>query len=74
MSCTIPDFSQDIAAKVRRICIVDVDDLSLLADYWLQNGSSLPADFNDDTKINIEDLSALSAYWLDFCPPDWPAE
>lgn len=68
LSCTIPDFSQDIAVKVRRACIVDIDELILLADYWLQNGQQLPADFNDDTKVNIDDLSVLSAYWLEECP------
>jgi hypothetical protein len=74
LTCTIPDFNQDIAVKVRPACVVDIDELTLLADYWLQNGSLLPADFNHDAKINIHDLSLLSAYWLDFCPPNWPTE
>jgi hypothetical protein len=72
LTCTIPDFTQDIAVKVRRACVVDIDDLTLLADYWLQNGPLLPADFDDDAKVNINDLSMLSDYWLNLCPPNWP--
>lgn len=72
LSCTIPDFTQDIAIKVRKVCTVDLDDLIVLASNWLQNGQQLTGDLDGDTNINMKDLGILSANWLDDCPTGWP--
>jgi hypothetical protein len=71
LSCTIPDFDKDIAVKVRKVCSVNFNLLLQLVDDWLRTGSHLPADFNNDNKVNIEDFGELSAHWLDYCPPNW---
>lgn len=71
LSCTLPDFTQDIAVKVRKVCTVDLDDLAAVAAYWLENGSSLAGDLNGDTKVNLADLRKLSVNWLSDCPADW---
>lgn len=72
LSCTIPDFTQDIAIKVRKACLVGLDDLVALATYWLMNGPDIPADFDGDTHVDLNDYALLSSHWLDDCPTGWP--
>ena len=72
LSCTIPDFTQDIAIKVRKVCTVDLDDLIVIASNWLQDGQQLTGDLDGDININMKDLGILSANWLGDCPSGWP--
>jgi hypothetical protein len=40
---------------------VDVDDLELLAEHWLETYEAAPGDTNFDNRINFEDFAALAA-------------
>jgi hypothetical protein len=45
--------------------VVDYKDLDILADQWLQSGSSLSANIaGNDTIVNFNDFAALAAQWL----------
>jgi hypothetical protein len=52
-------------------CVVTIDDLQNFAYYWLDFGLGIPADLDDDGKVNNIDLSNFANYWLDFCPDGW---
>jgi hypothetical protein len=53
------------------ICIVDFEDFARFAQYWLQTGSNLPADFYKDDTIDEKDLRRFVAEWLYECPYGW---
>lgn len=71
LSCTIPDFTGDIAVKVRKTCMIGLDDLAVLAAAWLSSGPNLPGDFDGNSQVNLTDLEALSRHWFKACPADW---
>lgn len=43
---------------------VDLADLSLLADFWLAEGLSIPADLDDNGIVDFRDFALLSNDWL----------
>lgn len=45
-------------------CVVNLTDLTRLADLWLTDSKAFGYDF--------EDFSVLAAHWFCQCPPDWP--
>jgi len=54
-------------------CWVDLPDLAKFLGYWLDGPSAgIPADFNDDNKVDLADFNYLSTYWLQYCPDNWP--
>ena len=54
------------------LCFVDFPDFTRFAEYWLETGSSLPADLNGDGVVNIYDLKLFVEEWLCSCPYHWP--
>ncbi len=55
-------------------CWVDLPDLAKFLGYWLDGPSAgIPADFNNDNKVNLADFNYLSTYWLQYCPDNWPS-
>jgi hypothetical protein len=44
---------------------VDFIDLSLLADFWLAQGSSIPADLDDNGTVDFRDFALLVSGWLE---------
>jgi len=69
----LPDFTRDIAVKVKPLCIlVDSNDLELFCKQWLQEGPDLGADLNDSNSVDLKDYSIFADYWLDCCPETWP--
>ena len=42
---------------------VDFTDIALLADSWLAEGESLPADLNADGRVDFRDFAILSGDW-----------
>ena len=52
-------------------CIVNLTDLRLFAEQWLQSGT-LTADLDGNDTVDIADFAALSYWWYDQCPADWP--
>lgn len=71
LSCTIPDFSRDIALKVTPSCIVGLGDLVSLALYWLDSGEQLIGDFSNDNRVDMRDLGEVADHWLSDCPVGW---
>lgn len=68
----LPDFSKDIAVKVRPLCIVDFDDLATFCSQWLQSGPDLEANLDGIGMVDFIDYSTLANYWLQQCPENWP--
>ncbi|MGA2172540.1 MAG: hypothetical protein ABSG82_05940 [Sedimentisphaerales bacterium] len=54
------------------LCIVDFEQFSIFAGYWLETGSGLPADLNGDGIVNLYDFAKFAYEWLCVCPYDWP--
>ncbi len=72
LTYTLPDFSKDIAVKVRPLCIVDFDDLAIFCSQWLQNGPDLEANLDGIGMVDFLDYSTLANHWLQRCPENWP--
>ncbi len=69
----LPDFTKDIAVKVKPRCIlIDFNDLAVFSEQWLHEGPGLGADLNDSGNIDLKDYSILGDYWLDCRPAAWP--
>ena len=69
----LPDFTRDIAVKVKPLCVlVDFDDLELFSQQWLHEGPALGADLDDSGNIDLDDYSILGNYWLTCHPATWP--
>lgn len=59
--CTPGDYPADLT----RDCIIDLDDLRLLADQWLDPVSAgTPADLDGSQKISLPDFAILAGDWL----------
>ena len=56
------------------VCIVDFHDFAMLAEYWLETGTGLPADLYEDEYDIVDglDLQVFVEQWLWYCPTDWP--
>ena len=54
------------------LCFVDFPDFARFAEYWLQIGTDLPADFYKDGTVDFLDLEKFVEVWLCYCPYDWP--
>jgi hypothetical protein len=48
---------------------VDLYDVSLFADYWLDQSVVGWPDFNNDKKVNFEDFALLAVNWQQSIPP-----
>ena len=67
-----PDFSKDIAVKVKPLCVpVDFDDLKIFCEQWLREGPGLGADLNDSNNVDLDDYSIFADYWLGCRPETW---
>jgi hypothetical protein len=56
---------QRLAGDINGDCVVDMNDLSILAQSWLLTGTSRGrVDINDDNNINLFDFSDLAGQWL----------
>ena len=69
----LPDFTKDIAVKVKPLCIlVDFNDLAVFCRQWLQEGPGLGADLYDSNNVDLRDYSIFADYWLGCRPVTWP--
>ncbi|MGA2172679.1 MAG: DUF5060 domain-containing protein [Sedimentisphaerales bacterium] len=68
LTYTLPDFSKDIAVKVKPPCVVDLEDLAELCAYWLESGPIIAGGSN----VDFADFSVLAGYWMSACPSAWP--
>jgi hypothetical protein len=53
-------------------CVVNLTDLLIFVDWWLEDGPGMPADIDGDDDVDMEDFAALAYSWYDMCPADWP--
>jgi len=54
-----------LTGDVDQSSCVDMNDLSVMADQWLTDGSSVPsANLNGDSIVNFEDFAKMAEYWL----------
>jgi len=54
------------------MCIVDFEEFSLFAEYWLESGADLPADLDGSGTVDLDDLEMLVYDWLWYCPYGYP--
>ncbi len=52
-------------------CIVNLTDLSIVAEHWMDAGPSV-FDLDGIDGIKMGDFAELSYWWYDACPADWP--
>ncbi|MCX5638172.1 MAG: hypothetical protein NTX52_10860 [Planctomycetota bacterium] len=53
--------------------IVNFNDFTRFAELWLETGSGLPADLDNDKDVDYTDLRLLVDEWLYYrCPYNWP--
>ncbi|MFA6186764.1 MAG: DUF5060 domain-containing protein [Phycisphaerae bacterium] len=71
LTYTLPDFSKDIAVKVKP-CTVDFNDLEAFFNQWLLSGTGLAGDLAGGGSVNSADFSVLAGYWMGKCPTGWP--
>lgn len=55
-------------------CVVNITDLRILAEWWLESGAGLPADIDGNNTVDIADFAELAYWWHDMCPADWPVK
>jgi hypothetical protein len=72
LTYTLPDFSKDIAVKVRPTCPVSLDDVYAFCGQWLSTGSGLDADLAGGGSVDFADFSVLAGAWEAKCPAGWP--
>ena len=49
-------------------CIVNLTDLALFLEQWLNTGSGWTADLAETDGVDVIDFSVVAEYWLDWCP------
>ncbi|MHC4309212.1 MAG: hypothetical protein ACYSSN_04640 [Planctomycetota bacterium] len=56
------------------LCFVDFESFARFAEYWLQEGTGLPADLFEDEYdiVDRHDLRVFVEEWLCYCPVGWP--
>ena len=54
------------------ICVVDFEHFAKFAQYWLESGTSLPADLYEDDIVDLLDLKEFVDEWLCYCQYNWP--
>jgi len=54
------------------LCFVQFDDFARFAKLWLDVGSGLAGDLDDDGDVDFDDLSLFADEWLCLCPYNWP--
>jgi hypothetical protein len=54
-------------ANLDEVNPVNLKDYGILASYWMQSGSELVGDINDDGTINLTDLAIIAEFWLTSC-------
>jgi hypothetical protein len=47
---------------------VDIDDLAMFCDYWLEQNYVGWPDFNNDEKVDFKDFALLAANWRQSIP------
>jgi hypothetical protein len=52
-------------------CVVNFEDFANFAGFWLQQGTGLTADLQEDGAVNAEDFELFAYYWLNDCPYGW---
>ena len=52
-----------------RTCMVGLEDLNNLAEYWLTSDPA--ADLDSSGNVDNRDLGIFSSYWFDYCPNNW---
>ena len=65
-SAAIPPLPGDISSDDQ----VNMDDLGIMAEQWLNTGPGWSADLTGNEAVNVEDLSQLSGGWLNFMVKD----
>ena len=52
-------------------CVVDIEDLAIIAENWLETDCSSPAcgDINIDSHVNMTDLAMLAQKWHEASSP-----
>jgi hypothetical protein len=53
------------------LCFVNFLGFADFAQYWLESGAGLPADLDDNGKVDIYDLKLFVDVWLCTCPYNW---
>jgi hypothetical protein len=54
------------------MCIVDFEQFSLFAQYWLESGPDVPADLDGSGTVDLADFEMFAYEWLFYCPYGWP--
>ena len=54
------------------LCMVEFDDFARFAEVWLETGSGLAGDLDEDEDVDLVDLSRFVDEWLYCCPYNWP--
>ncbi|GAG03247.1 unnamed protein product, partial [marine sediment metagenome] len=54
------------------LCMVEFDDFAKFAEVWLETGSGLAGDLDEDEDVDLVDLGRFVDEWLYCCPYNWP--
>ncbi len=65
------------AGDANQDCYVTIDDIAMLASYWLADWCTVPdwcerTDFTRDGIVNVQELAAISTNWLSCTDPQAP--
>ena len=52
-------------------CEVNLTDMLVLAEAWLDTGDYIAADVDDSGRVDIADFSQMAHWWYYTCPADW---
>jgi hypothetical protein len=44
--------------------VVDVNDLAVFVDYWLDSGDCIPSDLNRNRSVEFDDFAIWADHWL----------
>ena len=54
------------------LCFIGLVDFARFAQFWLQTGSKLPADLDNNGVVDFDDLKLFADEWLCPCYYNWP--